>query len=277
VNVRPGAEVFKAFAAAAIAACAATSFARDPGYLGVVFSNDAADVSAAVSGTIRRLHVELGREVKQGEILVSLESEDLVSEREQAEAALTTANALAEQARAELDDVDRLLARRRGATEIFPAEQVEALETQREVARTEWEAAKSTAAERAAALREAERRVEALTVRAPFDGAVASCPHEVGARVGAGQTLVRLIGTGDFWVRFAVPSREADWLDAGRAVEVEPERPGDAWSAEIRRVAPEIDPATDMIFVEAAMVVPEGRRAALRSGETVRVRNGRGP
>jgi RND family efflux transporter MFP subunit len=262
---RAGILALSALLAVSIVGAPERSAAQDPGYLGVLFSQETVNVSAEVSGSIRNLRVELGAEVEKGEVLVSLESQDLRSEEEQTRAALQTARALADQAKAELDDVTRLLERRRGAAEIFPAEEVEALETQREVARAEWDAAKSTVLEREATLREVERRIESLDVRAPFAGAVAACPYDVGTRVNAGQTLVRLIGTGNLWVRFAVPSRESDWLEAGRMVRVEPERLRDSWQAEVRRIAPEIDPATDMIFVEAVLIVAEGRKTSFRS------------
>jgi multidrug resistance efflux pump len=140
------------------------------------------------------------------------------------------------------------------------------------MAKAEKEGAIATAIEREAELAEFERRVAALEVRAPFDGAVAACHHDTGARVDAGVSLLRLISLHALWVRFAVPSSESDWLEIGVPVRVQPERGAVAHSADIRRIAPEVDPATDMIFVEAVLVARKGETLGLRSGEAVRVR-----
>lgn len=246
---------------------------RDDGYLGVLFAQEGVDVSAEVAGVVREVHVGLGDRVEAQQVLVSLGSEDLGSEADQARAALETAKARVAQAQAGLDEVERLLERRRAAEEVFSREEVQAIETRRDVAKAECEAARSTVAERESTLRELERKVKALDVRAPFAGAVTVCRLDVGARVKAGESMVRLISADDLWVRFAVPSGESRWLRAGRAIRIVPD--GDATAAcggEIRRVAPEIDPATDMVFVEG--VVEAGGEGAPRllAGEIVRVR-----
>lgn len=249
------------------------------GYLGVLFARENVEVSAETAGVVRAVHVGLGDEVAAGQPLIALVSEDLPAELEQGQAALATAQARGDQAAAELAEVERLLERRRGATEIFTAEEVETLETRRQLAEAELEAARSTIVEREAALHELERRLESLTVRAPFAGAVAACHLDEGARVRAGEPLVRLISTGGLWVRFAVPSSESGWLAVGARVVAVPggseAGAGTGWSAEVRRVAPEIDPATDMVFAEASLVVA-GEGGALRAGEVVRVRRAAG-
>jgi macrolide-specific efflux system membrane fusion protein len=230
------------------------------------------DVSAEVSGVVREVRVGLGDRVESGQLLVSLASGEARSEAEQARAALETAKARAAQARAALDDVERILERRRAAAEVFSREEIQAIETRRDVARAELEAARSTVAERDAAVREVERRLAALEVRAPFAGAVTACLLDVGARVAAGQGVVRLISADELWVRFAVPSGQSRWLGPGRRVRVVPD--GEAAAAragEVRRVAPEIDPATDMVFVEARLDPGTGDAPRLLAGEVVRV------
>jgi RND family efflux transporter MFP subunit len=255
-----------------LGASAVGSRAADAGYLGVLFARENVDVSAEVPGIVREVRVGLGDEVEAGQILVSLDSEDLHSLQEQERAALATARARADHAEAELADVERLLARRQEAPELFTVEEVQAVQTRREIARAEWEAARSTVAEREAALHELDRRLASLDVRAPFAGAVAARHSDVGVRVEAGESLIRLISAGDLWVRFAVPSSESDWLAVGRRVGVAADGSASELEAEVRKVAPEIDPATDMVFAEASLTSAEVEGADLRSGEIVRVR-----
>lgn len=237
------------------------------GFLGVLFAGSV-DVSAEVAGVVEELHVALGDEIDRGALLVTLESEDLRSSWKRAGAALRTAEARVTEVDAELAEIERLLERRRGAPEIFTRQQLEELETKRDVALAEREAARSTVAEKVAFHEELARKVEALDVRAPFAGSIAGIHCDVGARVSAGESLVRVLSD-EVWVRFAVPSGEAGSLGLDRRVTVTPERNGRAWEAVIRRVAPEVDPATDMVFVEAAL---ESETDGVRSGEVVRVR-----
>jgi RND family efflux transporter MFP subunit len=238
----------------------------------VVFAEEGVDVSAAVSGVVRQVLVGLGDRVDAGQVLVSLASGEARSWAEQARAALETARARTAQAQAALDDVDRILERRRAAEDVFSREEVQAIETRRAVAQAELEAAQSIVAEREAGVRELDRRLGALEVRAPFAGAVTACLLDAGARVAAGQGVVRLISADDLWVRFAVPSAESRWLAPGRVVRVVPVGQEDAPRAgEVRRVAPEIDPATDMVFAEARMELAETGAALLLAGEIVRV------
>lgn len=254
-----------------LVAAARAAPADASGWLGVLFAEEGVDVSAEVSGVVREVRVGLGDRVEAGQVLVSLASGEARSEAEQARAALETAKARAAQARAALDDVERILERRRAAAEVFSREEIQAIETRRAVAQAELEAAQSTVAEREATVRELDRRLGALEVRAPFAGAVTACLLDAGARVAAGQGVVRLISADDLWVRFAVPSGQSRWVLPGRRVRIVPVGQEDAARAgEVRRVAPEIDSATDMVFAEARVESADGAPRLL-AGEIVRV------
>jgi RND family efflux transporter MFP subunit len=258
--------------AAAAPAPARSAPGEEAGWLGVLFAEEGVDVSAEVSGVVREVLVGLGDRVDAGQVLVSLASGEARSGAEQARAALETARARTAQARAALDDVDRILERRRAAEEVFSREEIQAIETRRAVAQAELEAAESVVAEREAGVRELDRRLGALEVRAPYAGAVTACLLDAGARVAAGQGVVRLISADDLWVRFAVPSAESRWLAPGRRIRVVPGGQEDAARAgEVRRVAPEIDPATDMVFAEARVESAAAAAPRLLAGETVRV------
>jgi RND family efflux transporter MFP subunit len=260
-------------ASAAVLLLSAPSVRADEGWLGVVFADQTVELSAEAAGTIAAFHARLGDRVTAGQPVVSLESEELRSARAGSQAALDAARARAEKADAELGDATRMVERRREAPDLFSSEEMAKLESRHRVAEAELAAARSAVAEREAALQEVERQLAGMTLRAPFDGSVALALREVGDRVGAGEALVRLISRGDPWIRFAVPSSEAAGVAAGGAVRVTLPGGAQSWSAEVRRVAPEIDPATDMIFAEAVLTLGEGE-VGPRAGEVVRVRSG---
>jgi membrane fusion protein (multidrug efflux system)/multidrug efflux system membrane fusion protein len=261
-------------AAAALVLLATPSARADEGWLGVVFADQSVELSAEAAGTVAAYHARLGDFVRTGQPVVALESEELRSARAGSQAALDAARARAEKADAELGDATRMVERRREAPDLFSSEEIAKLESRHRVAEAELAAARSAVAEREAALQEIERQLGGMTLRAPFDGSVALCLREVGDRVATGEALVRLISRGDPWIRFAVPSSEAAGLAAGGAVRVTLPGGAQSWSAQVRRMAPEIDPATDMIFAEAVLMLDEGE-AGPRAGEVVRVRPGK--
>ncbi len=242
----------------------------DPGHLGVLFVPDTAELSSEIEGTVETVHVHLGDVVDQGAVLVTLASEGFPAELDQARARLEVARSGVESAEAELADVRRVLKRRRAATDLFSDEEIETLELEERKARAAWAAANSTTVEREAFVRELERRIGALRLRAPFAGEIAACYPVIGERIRPGQELIRLLGRGELWVRFAVPSSDSDWLRPGADVRVEVEADRE-WAGEIRQVAPEVDSATDMIFAEAVLGLSaaEGEPAV---GDVVRVR-----
>ena len=84
---------------------------------GVLQAKTKVDVGAQVSGQIQTIHIELGQQVKKGDLLVSLDPELARSDVAQAEAAVAQASASldsrrvdAEAARRELKRQQRLLA-----------------------------------------------------------------------------------------------------------------------------------------------------------------------
>jgi RND family efflux transporter MFP subunit len=240
------------------------------GWIGVIFADQSAELSAETAAVVVAYHAKLGDAVAAGRPVVSLESQELLSERDRCRAELQQARARAEKAEADLADARRKLERSRQAPDLFSGEELAALGSTQRKAAAESSSAHSAIAERETALTELERQVAGLTLRAPFDGTVALCHREVGDRVAAGDALVRLISGAELWVRFAVPSGEAAGVAAGSAVRVTLPGSGQSWSATVRRVAPEIDPATDRIYAEAVLAPAEGGDPP-RVGEAVRV------
>lgn len=73
-----------------------------------------------------------------------------------------------------------------------------------------------------AAVRQAELDLARTKVRAPFAAQVLSRDVTLGSQVSAGQTLGRLVGTGQYWVQATVPLARLQWL----TFDDDPESPG---------------------------------------------------
>ena len=89
-----------------------------------------------------------------------------------------------------------------------------------------------------------------------------------GARL---RRLVRLISAGQFMIRFAVPPEAAAAIRKGAGVVVSLDSLPPSLSGRVSQVAPRIDTASQMIFVEADLEVPPGILERLQDGLPGRV------
>ena len=80
--------------------------------------------------------------------------------------------------------------------------------------------------------------------------------------VGPAAPVARLIASGGLRVHFAVPPAQAGKLTLGQSVLAEVAGAANTLAGAIRYIAPELDPASKMVFVEAAF----NRAAADLSG-----------
>jgi len=82
---------------------------------------------------------------------------------------------------------------------------------------------------------------------------------------------VRLISAGEFLLRFAVPPDQAAAVRKGAGVEVRLDSLPLTLSGRVSQVAPRIDTASQMVFVEADLQVPPGILDRLQDGLPGRV------
>ena len=80
-----------------------------------------------------------------------------------------------------------------------------------------------------------------------------------------------MIASGQLLVRFAVPSSDAKYiqLDAPMRVDIEPA--GVTARALVRHIAPELDPASQMIIVEADLELDDADAPRIKAGQAARV------
>jgi multidrug resistance efflux pump len=127
-------------------------------------------------------------------------------------------------------------------------------------------AASSSAAGRIAGAKarvlQLERELSQTSLVAPFRGQISLVYREAGAQAGPSKPVVRLVDTSSSFVRFAVPPVDVAAFRTGVSVEVVLDGVGVTLAATVRDVAPEVDPPSGKIFVEAeiaAASVPHAR------------------
>lgn len=225
---------------------------------------ESVDVFPKVTGFIEALPVDRGSQVRKGQVLVRLSAPELAAQREQAAAAVRTAEAKLAADRA---TYERL---------------AEAAKTPGVVAENDVNIARETAAADegvAASARQSLRNVAELesylVIRAPFDGVVTARNLHPGALVGpsagqtGGQPIVHLADVKRLRLVIPVPAADAQGVRVGQMVPYTvPSSPGRTFEAPIARVADALDERTRTMAVELEVPNADNRLAA---GEYVTV------
>jgi RND family efflux transporter MFP subunit len=245
---------------------------RRSGWLGVILSSEAVDVTADSPGRLAAVYVEIGDRVARGDRLASLDPRIVAQDLEMARSALRASEADAGRADAELSEARARWDRRRKNPEIFSGEDLAESELRVKTATSALEVSRARVAEQRARVRQLETSVGQTDVRAPFDGQVAERFADPGALVGPGTPVLRLISGGDLRVRAAVPPDDARKLAPGTAVtarvrDLALEVPG-----RVERISPGVDTASQMVFVEIRLEPAPEVAARLQTGLVVDVR-----
>lgn len=218
------------------------------------------EMRAEAEGLVERILFREGETVRRGEVLVLIDQKRLRSEVRAAEAA-------AERARVEAENLRRQVERNRGLLEggAISRQAFDDLETRHEVA----EAGLGEARAEAAVARE---RLREATVRAPFAGRAGERAVSPGDFVQRGDSLLTLVADDSLEIGFSVPERYVGRLRVGSPVTLTVQSyPDRAFEGSVTFVSPLVDPTNRTVRLKAR--VPNVDRA-LRSGQFANVRLG---
>ncbi len=257
------------------------------GYQGYV-EGEYARVAAAFAGTLERLDVQRGAQVKRGEPLFGLESENETAARREAEERLRSAEAqlanLQKSRRpSEIEAVRAQLAQAQASLQLSQAQlrRTEDLVTRNFVSRAQLDEARS-ARERDAArveqlqaelktarlaaredeirsaqaavsaaratLEQADWRLRQKTVAAPVDGLVTDTLFVRGEWVPAGAPVVSLLPPPNVKLRFFVPETALGGLKQGQKVAVHCDGCPSSVAAQITYIAPQAEYTPPVIY-----------------------------
>jgi multidrug efflux system membrane fusion protein len=231
-------------------------------FAGEVRARTESRLAFRVSGLLVERRADLGAVVRPGQVLARLDPQDLRLGQQAAQAAVTAAQANAEQADADLARFREL--RRQGF--ISDAE-LERRTTSATAARAQLEQARAQAAVQG-------RQTDYAALLAPVSGVVTAVEAEPGAVVGAGTPIVRVAHDGPRDVVFSVPE---DRVAEVRALAVRPGafqvRPWGSdrlMPARVREVAASADPTTRTFLVKLE-VGSQPAGTGLQLGQTATV------
>lgn len=200
-------------------------------------------VAPEVPGTVKDIAFESGAAVKQGDLLVRL---DTSSEEAQLRAAAAQV-----------------------AWAKVSAERLRTLRADSTVSQSELDQAE-------AALKQAEANADIIqatidkkTIRAPFAGKVGLCLVNYGQQLDVGKNIVSLQALSPVYVDFSLPQQELAKLKAGYKVRaVSDTYPGKVFEGELSAINPDLDSATRSVRLRATF---DNFAQQLRPGMFVRV------
>jgi RND family efflux transporter MFP subunit len=246
---------------------------------GTLISPDQAKVSSEVAGVVREVRVELGHEVRPGEVLVQLEPRELeialrraASQLKQTEAQLGIDGvrikepppdeqiAVVRTAVANRDDARAQLARTRMlmSQKLIAQADLDTVETRVKVTEAAYQAAletvqslKATLQDRRAAVELAQKKLQDAAIKAPVGGAVSERLVQVGEFIPEQTPVVTIVQMNPLKLRTAVQERNAELIRPNQPVQFRVESlPGRVFEGRVAFISPAVDQATRTFPVE---------------------------
>lgn len=225
-------------------------------YLGSLLTRQSVTVVPQIAGFVRKIHVRPGQRVTAGQTLFDVDARQEVAAVDSARAQVASAQAnyaLAQQTRARSEALF--------SEGISSAQERDAARAQEDAAAAAVKAAEAQASQR-------EVQLQYFAVRAPFAGVVGEVSTRIGALVAASTPLTTLNQSDVLEISVGIPAHRARTLQPGTPVELVGNNGEILVRTQVFYVAPEADPATQLVTVKAAFENEGG----LRPSELVRVR-----
>jgi RND family efflux transporter MFP subunit len=225
------------------------------------------DVAAQREGVVEQIFVEPGTRVRKGQLLLKLDSRQIVADLEGARArtASTEADLNNWKSEAKVLESDLQRARKMWDAKLITQEQFEHTQFKAEADQWDVKRVEQLLITSRHTERSLELELEKTQITAPFDGIVARRYIRVGQTVARDERLVWVTATGPLRVRFTLPSRFVNQIKVGQrvAVTVADGNPAMERAARVIQMSPVVDPASGTIEVLAELT---GSAPDLRPG-----------
>lgn len=253
---------------------------------GTLVSPDQARVSSEVAGIVREVQVQLGSEVRVGDVLVRLEPKELALALERAESALRQVEAQlgidraqdkqppadeqiasVRQAMANRDDARAAYARAQQLSGRGLLAQVDrdTAETRLKVTEANYQAAtdnvrslKASLQDRRASYELAQKKLSDAVVRAPVAGSVSERLVQPGEYIRENTPVAMIVQMNPLKLKTAIQEKNAGVIRTGQAVDFVVEAfPGQILHGKVAYVSPSVDQATRTFPVEVLVDNPD--------------------
>ena len=202
--------------------------------IGTVAAVQGVTVSADLPGIVDRIAFDSGKPVKEGDVLVQLDTRQEQAQLAAAEAQL---------------ELSRLTFQR-----------MQGLVEQDAVSRAEYDTAAAAFKQAEARIREIHATIARKTIRAPFGGVLGIRAVNLGQYLTGGNAVVPLQSLDPIYVNFGVPQQDASRMRLGRAVRITASDLGSVeFGGRISALDAVVDEATRNVRVQATLANPGGR------------------
>jgi membrane fusion protein (multidrug efflux system) len=216
--------------------------------LGTARANESVEVTAKVVNQVAAVRFTEGQQVRRGDVLVELDSEQERADLAAAEAALAESRSLYRRSR-ELY-----------STKVLSDSQIEQIE--------------ATYKANEARVASARARVADTVIRAPFDGRVGLRRVSVGSLISPGTVITTLDDTSTIKLDFTIPETFLAAVQPGLEITARSVAfPDDRFAGKVASIDSRVDPATRAVTVRAMLPNPRG---LLKPGMFLTVRLSRG-
>ena len=210
--------------------------------IGTMAAVQGVTVSADLPGTVDKIHFESGQWVKQGDILVELDTRQEKAQLANMEAARDLAH--------------------------INFGRMEQLVKQGVLAKSDYDTAISSQKVSDAQVAEVKATIDRKTIRAPFSGVLGIRQVNLGQYLSAGAAIVPLQSLDPIYVNFGVPQQDAGQVKLGSTIHVTSDDLKKSYSGKVTAFDSVVNESTRNVQVQATMSNPGNK---LRGGMFVQV------
>jgi macrolide-specific efflux system membrane fusion protein len=232
---------------------------------------DYVDVGAQVSGQLRKIHVEVGSEVKEGDLLAEIDAETSMARVDASKAQLRSQQAQMAERELTLSKAERDLQRQKNlmVEEATTAETLQNAETAVKTARVQIQSLKASMEQLQASMRVEEANLKYTKIYAPMAGTVVSITARQGQTLNTNQsapTLLRIADLSVMTVQTQVSEADVSKLRGGMPVYFTTlGGQGRRWYGELKKIEPTPTVTNNVVLYNALFEVPNNNRSLMTS------------
>jgi RND family efflux transporter MFP subunit len=214
-------------------------------FTGVIIAEQQATISARLTAKVAEVLVDVGAQVKQGDVLMRLESDDLSARVRQNEQGISSAQAQLNVSRKEFERINDLVGKK-----LLPQAEFDRAESQLKSAEANFKQAQ-------AYLSEAETTFGYSVITAPFDGVITAKSVNVGDTAAPGANLLSLYNPNSLQVETQIPESLIPHLAIGNEIDVSLPTINQHVTAVINEITPSADTSSRSFAVRLDFTVDD--------------------
>lgn len=177
-------------------------------FIGTVNFENKSMLASESSGLVKKIYFEVGKRVKKGDLLISIDSSILDAQIKAQKAALKTSQLQLKNAKRDFDRYTNLLEKKSIAQKVY------------DDAVLAYDLAKQSVITKEANLKELHIQKNKKNLRAPYDGIIVKKDVDLSEWVNSGTAVAQLVNTSALDLIFNLPLNYIDGLDKNRVYEI---------------------------------------------------------